>query len=220
MQFTHEDNPYLPELQRSMLVSRGKIDKYFHRVYVKGLVGKREGLVYSDYEQVDNFPDEIDYCYGLDFGFNNPCALTKVGANERNLYWEEVLYEQNLTPDELVKRLEKLIPNKKKEILADPSRPELIETIFMAGFNIKKATNEVIEGINFVKNFHLHITKISTNLLNEIKMYHWKEDKNGKILEEPVKFNDHAIDAGRYGTQAFRSPKLPSSFHFHKKQVQ
>jgi len=38
-------------------------------------------------------------------------------------------------------------------------------------------------------------------LLKEIRSYKWKEDKDGKILDEPVKFNDHAISAMRYAIE-------------------
>jgi phage terminase large subunit len=46
----------------------------------------------------------------------------------------------------------------------------------------------------------LYITENSINLLNELKNYKWKTDKDGNIkpTEEPVKLNDHALDALRY----------------------
>jgi phage terminase large subunit len=44
----------------------------------------------------------------------------------------------------------------------------------------------------------LYITDRSVNLLKEIRSYKWKTDKDGKVLDEPVKFNDHGCDALRY----------------------
>jgi phage terminase large subunit len=35
-------------------------------------------------------------------------------------------------------------------------------------------------------------------VIKEIRSYKWKVDKNGKSLEEPVKFLDDAMDALRY----------------------
>jgi phage terminase large subunit len=32
-----------------------------------------------------------------------------------------------------------------------------------------------------------------------LRTYKWKVDKNGKPLDEPVKFNDDGMDAMRYG---------------------
>jgi len=34
--------------------------------------------------------------------------------------------------------------------------------------------------------------------LKEIQTYSWRTDRQGNILEQPVKFNDHAMDAIRY----------------------
>ena len=44
----------------------------------------------------------------------------------------------------------------------------------------------------------LYITKNSINLLKEIKSYKWKTDKDGRVMEEPVKFRDDLMDAMRY----------------------
>ncbi len=60
-----------------------------------------------------------------------------------------------------------------------------------------------------VKSMPLFITRRSTNIIKEIKSYKWKTDKDGKVLDEPVKFNDDAMDAMRYAiyTRMFK-PKL------------
>ena len=50
----------------------------------------------------------------------------------------------------------------------------------------------------------LLITKSSVNLIKEIESYSWKTDLNGNILEEPVKFNDHALDALRYAVYSYK----------------
>ena len=42
------------------------------------------------------------------------------------------------------------------------------------------------------------ITARSINLIRELRNYKWKEDKNGKQLNEPVDNFNHAIDAMRY----------------------
>jgi hypothetical protein len=48
----------------------------------------------------------------------------------------------------------------------------------------------------------LHIPESSTHLIKEIQNYHWRKDRNAmgeeSFLAEPVKFNDHAMDAMRY----------------------
>ena len=51
---------------------------------------------------------------------------------------------------------------------------------------------------NTIKATPLFILKDSVNLLREIRNYKWKVDKNGKTLDDPVKFNDDAMDSMRY----------------------
>ena len=61
-----------------------------------------------------------------------------------------------------------------------------------------KEKNSVKDGIDFIKRHKLHITNDSINLLREITGYKWKQDKDGNVLDEPVKFKDHLLDAMRY----------------------
>ena len=86
-------------------------------------------------------------------------------------------------------------------IKCDCADPERIEEIRRAGFNAEpcmKGANSVKNGIDKIKQHSLYITKRSVDVLKEIKSYKWKEDKDGRVLDEPLKFNDHAMDALRY----------------------
>ncbi len=49
-----------------------------------------------------------------------------------------------------------------------------------------------------MKTKKLHIHERCINTIKEIQGYKYKEDRNGNVLEEPVKFNDHTMDALRY----------------------
>ena len=51
----------------------------------------------------------------------------------------------------------------------------------------------------FLHSRPLAVTSRSVNLIRELRNYKWKEDKNGKQLNEPVDSFNHAIDAMRYG---------------------
>jgi phage terminase large subunit len=70
--------------------------------------------------------------------------------------------------------------------------------MYRAGFNIKPAEKDVWAGILKVKSMPLYVTKDSKNLIKELGSYKWKKDKNDKVMEEPIKENDHALDALRY----------------------
>ena len=96
------------------------------------------------------------------------------------------------------KDVEKKIP-----IYADPSAAKDIEEIRLAGFNCKAADGgkgSVYSGIMFVKSKKLVTNEEENGDLNdEFKTYKWKEDRNGETLDEPAKFDDHGMDAVRYG---------------------
>jgi phage terminase large subunit len=58
----------------------------------------------------------------------------------------------------------------------------------------------------------MHITKSSTNVIRELRTYVWATDKTGKSLDEPVKENDHAMDALKYVASIKLSRKGSGSY--------
>jgi len=54
-----------------------------------------------------------------------------------------------------------------------------------------------------VKRRKLYIHEDSVNTLKEINNYKYREDRDGSALEEPVQFQDHAMDALRYGIASY-----------------
>lgn len=173
-------------------------DENLWKVFGLGLRGTSSETIYTHWKEIDHFPQCDDICYGLDFGFNHPTALVKVGFLDGKVYVDEQIYESKLTNDDLAYLIKTLGITRSTEIFAETARPEAIEEIRRAGLNIKPADKSVIDGINMVKSKPLFITKHSTNIIKEIKSYKWKTDKDGKVLDEPVKFNDDAMDAMRY----------------------
>ncbi len=195
----YRHNPFCPQSIIENIESLKDIDNDLWKVYGRGLTGKIEGLIYPNWHLVDELP-EGELIYGLDFGFNHPTALVRgvVDTDTMCLYLDEVIYESKLITQELIDRMEQSGVGANASIYADAARPETIEEIYRAGFNIEKADKAVWDGINKMKSFKIHITKSSTNLIKELRSYKWKVDKNGKSLEEPVKFLDDALDAARY----------------------
>jgi phage terminase large subunit len=52
------------------------------------------------------------------------------------------------------------------------------------------------------------IQDTSQNVIKEANNYTWKVDKDGKLLDEPVKFLDHAIDAARMAVYSYYPDKI------------
>jgi phage terminase large subunit len=108
-----------------------------------------------------------------------------------------LIYQTKLTTNDLIERLKGLNIGK-AEIFCDAAEPKTIEELYRAGYNAKPADKDVTEGIRKVKSMPLNITTGSKNAIKEMGQYKWKTDKNGKVLDEPIKENDHYADAMRY----------------------
>lgn len=197
---TYKDNPYLDADYIQTLEDLINQDINFHRIYALGEWGKLDNLIYpGGWKVVDDLDEGFDF-YGLDFGFNVPSALVKISIAEKGLQVQQKLYQSGLTNTDLIDRCKKLIPNKNHAIIyADAAEPDRILEFKKAGFKrIKAAHKSVEDGIDFVKSQKLFIDRTSEDLIKEMRSYSWKTDKHGNVLDEPVKFMDHALDAMRY----------------------
>ena len=204
-------NAYIHSTYKDALsyLSKGKVedieairdlDANLWRIYGEGLLGKLEHLIWPNYEVVADLPPKErweKWAYGLDFGFTHPAALVKIVFAGEMLYWDERIYQRKLTNADLI---EKLTHEERADIYADSSRPEAIEEIARAGWNIYPANKDVKTGLDVVKRQKVHITQSSVGLLKEIRNYSYMKDKDGHILEVPVKIADDLVDSGRYGT--------------------
>jgi phage terminase large subunit len=200
---TYKDNPFLEKELIEEIERLQFADDNHWLVYGLGQRGISRDTIYTHWKMCDELPNRGEIFYGQDFGYNVPSALVRCEMFEGAIYCEEVLYETKLTTGDLVERYKQIGMDRRKEIFCDNAEPKTIEELRRAGFNAKEADKDVTEGIRKVKSLPLFITKNSANMLKEIKSYKWKTDVNGRPVkdkdrDEPVKFNDHAMDALRY----------------------
>lgn len=196
---THWDNPFLPDSYRRELEELISANKNLYKVYTLGEPGVLENIIYSNYHVIQ-FPAKTyskDIFFGLDFGFNNPSALVEIHVKDDGLYIREPLHESGLTTSDLIERIKPIVGN--KLVYADSAEPDRIAEMKRAGLNVFPAKKDVIDGIDHVKRYKLYIDSESVDLIGEIRGYCYREDRDGHVLEEPVKFRDHAMDALRYG---------------------
>jgi len=200
---TYLDNPFLESELVSEIEFLKEADPDHWRVFGLGLKGLSRDTIYTHWKLCDGLPGKGEVWMGQDFGFNVPSSLVRVEMYEGAIYVEQVLHETRLTTGDLIERYKELQMGKNVEIFCDSAEPKTIEELRRAGFNAKEADKDVTEGIRKVKSLPLYITKGSADILKEIKSYKWKTDVNGRPVkdkdrDEPVKFNDHAMDALRY----------------------
>lgn len=143
---------------------------------------------------------------GLDFGFNHATVLTDLEYRDMpgkaELHIDELIHQSYLTAADLITLLPQVGVLKRDEIEADGARPEMIEDIRRAGYNIKaadKGPGSVKAGIDKLKSVKLCFTRRSTKTKTQFQMYRWKKTSSGLILDEPIKLEDDGPDSVRYG---------------------
>lgn len=191
---------FLTTFQRRQIEAYRDADPRLWEIYGLGLRGKSTETIYTHWKLVEALPMKGELFCGQDFGYAVPAALVRVEHYEGANYVDELIYESHLTNPQLIERYKSAAVSKTIDIYCDAAEPKTIEEICNHGYNAKPADKDVWAGIQKVKSAPLYITEKSVNLLQEIKGYKWKTDKDGNILatEEPVKANDHAMDAMRY----------------------
>jgi len=204
---TYKDNPFLPKEQVDEIESLKDADENLWKVFGLGLRGASQEIIYTHWKQAEFKGDEV--VYGVDFGYNVPSAVVKIGFKDGAAYCDEVLYETKLTTGDLIERLKNLDIRRSDELFCDNAEPKTIEELVRNGFNAKPSNKDVFVGIQKIKSLPFFVLDTSANLIKELKNYKWKTDKNGKRLDEPVKFMDHAIDALRYSVYTkLNAPQL------------
>jgi phage terminase large subunit len=168
------------------------------RVYGLGEIGMLEGVIFSNWKQIDSIPSDARLIgIGLDFGYtNDPTAAVEVYTWNGQRILNELVYRTGMINSDIAKILPDNVP-----IYADSSEPKSIEEIRRYGKTIKgvtKGKDSINFGIQIMQSQEYLITSNSTNLIKELRGYIWDTDKTGVRLNKPIDFNNHSIDAARY----------------------
>lgn len=202
IQSTYLDNyDFLEASQIKEIERMESDDPDYWQIYGLGERGQARELIYNNYQIVDvsKVPDHFDYTiYGLDFGFNNPSALIRVGNYDGQFYVKQLIYERGLTNTDLIDKMRTLEIPQTSIIYGDTAEPARIEEIGRAGFNCKPSDKSVKDGIDYVRRQKLFVDNGSVDLIKELRMYKYKTNKNDEVQDDPVKMNDHLMDALRY----------------------
>lgn len=214
---TYKDNDGLPETIVKELESR-KNKKSWWRVYGEGQLGDLEGKIYSGWEIIDEVPHGARLMRrGLDFGYSqDPCAIVAIYEWEGGYILDEELYEKFYSNKKIADHI--LQQQEQCLVIADSSEPKSIDEIRGYGVNVigaNKGPGSVNQGIKFVQDQKIWITRRSVNGIREYRNYLWKTDKDGRILDVPEDGQeDHYMDAERYGFNGkigFEGPSVGQS---------
>ena len=200
---TYKDNPFLPDSIKAQIEDLARTDEALYQIYALGEKAISKSNIYSNWSFVAHRPSKfVKYVYGLDFGYNHPSALMRVYYCDNDIYIEPVIYESYLTTTMLIEKLGTLGIEQTVSIMADYSRPEIIQEMNIAGYDVQNANKVVKKGIDNLKSFGV-ICQDDKALRREYENYKWKKIGDF-ITDEPVKLFDDAMDAIRYATTHIR----------------
>lgn len=203
--------------RKAMSASASLLDTYNYKVYYLGEFAEMSGKVFK---LVYNCPeDEFDavpapILYGLDFGFtesdqSDETALVGCKIHNDDAYFKEYLYSKNLSSNKaLALKMCELGLDVYSPVVADygglgASRIRALVTAdnyqwteagICNGFSVQNAQKgKVLDGLQKMNQYNIHVTSDSVNLRNEFDNYELGRDGKPKAGS-----SDHALDACRY----------------------
>jgi PBSX family phage terminase large subunit len=204
---TSYDNPHNEEGEIEAIKARITEDR-FAQEYLADF-RKQEGLVYKEFDRakhvVDHVPEHYDELIaGIDFGFTNPTAVLHIVRDgDENYTVINEWYKTGRTDEQIKDYVKSCSFNR---IYPDPASPSAIEVMNQAGLpivEVNKNKDSIKTGISRVRQLFkmgkLHIHRDCVNLIEELEAYSYPPKKDSHNEEEnPIKENDHALDALRY----------------------
>jgi phage terminase large subunit len=211
---TYEDNKMHIHKQTILEYEQYKNDDpshYYHMI--RGLIpAVKTGLIFTDYStcSLDEYEsiDKTEY-FGMDFGSNDPTTLqgVKVDESHNKIYIKEYFYETKLTQARIEAYLDEL--NIQGKIACDSSAKQMIEGLKENGYPVYSAykrAGSILSGIQKLQGYHLVICESSSGVLEEIKEYSWKQNKDKKSSDTPIDTFNHGFDAIRYAILDISEP--------------
>lgn len=170
---------------------------------------KLEGLVYKEFDRnrhlfeadVSNFDE---YIGGVDFGYKNPCAVIHIKRDgDDNYFVTDEWYRTERSEEQIADYVRSCNFNR---VYPDPENPSAIALMNSKGISVEevvKNKGSIKSGIDRIhllfKRGKLRIHKSCINLIWELENYRYSDKRDGHNEDEnPIKENDHALDALRY----------------------
>jgi len=202
---TYKDNQSLdPRIVKT--IEARKSNKNWWRVYGLGLLGEAEGRIFTDWQMIDKVPHEARLeRNGMDFGYSNdPSSIVAIHKYDGGFILDEILHRKGMSNKQLA---DTLLNASNTLTIADSAEPKSIDEIRSYGVNIlpsQKGQGSVLQGIQYVQDQRISVTKRSLNIIKAYRNYLWETDKEGKIINVPEHTFSDAMDAVRYGLESLK----------------
>ncbi|MDF2611462.1 MAG: hypothetical protein K0R92_2936 [Lachnospiraceae bacterium] len=214
LHFTMDDNLSLSEKIKARY--RSMYSGVFYDRYIRGLWVVAEGVIYDMFDKVKHIVDSVSnlikdaYYVSCDYGTQNATVFL-LWCKDAKWKWiciKEYYYSgrdesEQKTDTEYADDLKTFLGDiKPKAVIVDPSAASFIAELRKRGYQIKKAKNDVLDGIRYVATLlNQELIAFSADCKNtilEFNSYIWDAKASDKGEDKPIKQHDHAMDAVRY----------------------
>lgn len=208
--FSTYDNVHIPKEEIDTARNQVTYDR-FAQEYLADF-RKTEGLVYKEFDrekhvvkpEVADSNVWVEKILGVDYGFTNPSVvltICRTGSDE--YYVVDESYQRGRTDTEVNEYVSAIGANK---IYPDPAAASAVADLRKRVSTVR----DVVKGMDSIKNgidkvrelLKAGKLKVCTNCVNtilEFETYSYPDKKpNKNEYEDPIKENDHAMDALRY----------------------
>ena len=211
---TYRDNEWLDQQDIDRYEDLWRTNPRRAAVVANGDWGVAEGLVFEnytirDFDIVSTIKRVGETTAGLDFGFtHDPTTFPRlaVDLDNKELWIYAEHYEHAMTTDDIYNMIVDA-DMKNALITADSAEQRLIAELRAKGISritpSVKGAGSINAGIDFMKQFKIYIHPSCVKTIEEFDTYIYKQDKDGKWLNEPIDANNHIIDAVRYSLERY-----------------
>lgn len=213
LHFTMEDNLSLSE--RVKVRYRSMYSGVFYKRYILGLWAVAEGIIFDMFDAekhvVKGLSESVGSRYvSIDYGTQNATVFLLWEKNlqgkwicNKEYYYSGRDESSQKTDSEYADDLEEFTKGLDIErVIVDPAAASFIAELKKRGFRIKKAKNDVLDGIRFVGNMlnlcTLLFSEECKETIKEFSSYIWDEKALERGEDKPTKQHDHCMDAVRY----------------------
>jgi len=204
--FTSYENPYIPKDEIDRAKETLPPDRFAQEY--EASFQKTKGLVYKEFSRdkhlYETLPEiRLQKLAGIDFGYRNPAAVLEIRFDGEMVWVNDEWYKTERTDAQIADYVKAC---NFEAVYPDPENSGGIEEMRRKGVNVRevmKGKGSVKAGIQMVRELlirnKLKINKRCVNLISEFEMYSYDENRNERNeQEDPIKANDHALDALRY----------------------
>ena len=214
LHFTMKDNLSLSKRVKERY--RSMYSGVFYQRYILGKWAVAEGLIYDMFDKAKHIINEAknallpEYYVSCDYGTQNATVFLLWHKKSdgswvciKEYYYSGRDSQKQKTDSEYADDLADFLGDVKVEaIILDPSATSFKAELKRRGYYVKKAKNDVENGIRFVGtcllNGKIQFMDCCKNTIKEFASYIWDSKAADRGEDKPLKEHDHAMDAVRY----------------------